>query len=694
MSDKPDAAEPMFTNRLASETSPYLLQHAHNPVDWFPWGDEAIAEARAADKPILLSIGYSACHWCHVMAHESFEDESTAALMNSLFVNVKVDREERPDIDSIYMHAVQMMTGHGGWPLTMFLRPDGAPFFGGTYFPPEDRHGMTGFPTLLERVAEIYRTRRDEIDRQASAMVESLRASTRLPAREGDLSFAILDEAFRSASRTFDPKDGGFGRAPKFPAPMLMDFLLRYHARTERPDALFMVEHSLEKMAYGGIYDQIGGGFARYATDDRWLVPHFEKMLYDNAQLARVYANAYRLTGKPLYRRVVEETLDYVLREMTADVGAFYSAQDADSEGVEGKFYVWTADEVNSVLGDEDGRLFASAFDVTKAGNWEHTNILHVPKELSAVARIEGVSPERLQAAVERGRRELYEVRAKRVWPGLDDKSLTSWNGLTMRAFAEAGVALDREDYVDAARRNADFVLKHLRRDGLLLRTYKNGVSKLNGYLEDYAFVIEGLVSIYEATFELRWLQEATSLADTMIEEFWDERDGGFYFTGTAHEELIRRTKEFEDNATPSGNSSAAWGLLRLAALTGRNVYRDRAETVIEAVGGALGQYSRAFGHALCALDTMLSTSVEVAIIGDPADEAARSLARVARLHYGPGVVIAGAAPGDSAAAALVPVLADRGLVDGEPAAYVCQNRTCSLPVTKVEELAEQLAAL
>ncbi|MBK6426885.1 MAG: thioredoxin domain-containing protein [Blastocatellia bacterium] len=687
-------SNPKFTNRLAGETSPYLLQHAHNPVDWFPWGEEAIAAARATDKPILLSIGYSACHWCHVMERESFENETTAELMNKLFVNIKVDREERPDIDSIYMQSVQMMTGHGGWPLTVFLRPDGAPFFGGTYFPPEDRHGMTGFPTLLERISEIYRTRRDDIDTQATAMVESLRASTRMPPREGDLTFGVLDEAFRATTRTFDPKDGGFGRAPKFPAAMLMDFLLRYHARTERPDALHMVEHSLEKMAFGGIYDQIGGGFARYATDDRWLVPHFEKMLYDNAQLARVYTDAFRLTGKPLYRRIVEETLDYVVREMTAEVGAFYSAQDADSEGVEGKFYVWTVDEVTAVLGDEDGRLFCSYFDVTKGGNWEHTNILNVPRDIDSVARIEGVTVERLQQAIDRGRPELYAVRSKRVWPGLDDKTLTAWNGLMLRAFAEAGVALDRDDYLDVARRNADFILTHLRRDGLLLRTYKNGESKLNGYLEDYAYTIEGLVSLYEATFELRWLREAKSLAETMIAEFWDETEGGFFFTGNAHEELIRRTKELEDNATPSGNSSAAWGLLRLSALLGNLEYRDRAETVLEAVGGALGRYARAFGHALCALDAMVSTSIEVAIVGDPADEAARALAREARRRYVPGMVVAGASPDDSESAAMIPVLHDRGLVDGKPAAYVCQDRTCGLPVTTVEALAEQLAAI
>ncbi len=680
------------TNRLADETSPYLLQHKHNPVDWYPWGEEAIERAKAEDKPILLSIGYSACHWCHVMAHESFEDETTAAVMNELFVNVKVDREERPDIDNIYMQSVQMMTGSGGWPLTVFLRPDGVPFYGGTYFPPVERYGMPSFRTVLGAISEAYRTRRDDVDRNSASMLDALRTSVELPNEGGGLDEETLDEAFANVARTFDSKEGGFGRAPKFPAGMVMDFLLRHHARTHRPDALFMVEFTLEKMANGGIYDHLGGGFARYSVDDHWLVPHFEKMLYDNAILARVYTDAYRITGKEFYRRVAEETLDWVLREMTAPVGAFYSALDADSEGHEGKFYVWTPAEVTAVLGEEDGRLFASYYDVTTGGNFEGKNILNVPRDLATVARVEGVTPERLQEAVDRGRRELYDVRAKRVWPGLDDKSLAAWNGLMLRAFAEAGTAFDCADYVEAARRNADFILTTMRRDGLLLRTYKEGEAKLNAYLEDYAYVIEGLVSLYEATFELRWLTEAKALADAMIAEFWDEKEHGFFFTGSSHEELIRRTKEFEDNATPSGNSSAANGLSRLAELLGEQAYREKADAILDRVAGALGRYARAFGHMLCALDFWLANPIEIAILGDPDDDATKALASAARKQYVAARVIAGSAPGDAEAAALVPVLRDRGLVDGKPAAYVCRNFACKLPVTDVEALRTDLS--
>jgi uncharacterized protein YyaL (SSP411 family) len=612
--------------------------------------------------------------------------------MNDLFVNVKVDREERPDVDNIYMQSVQMLTGSGGWPLTVFLRPDGVPFFGGTYFPPVDRYGMPSFRTVLTAISEAYRTRRDDIDRNAAQMLDALRRTVELPDEGGDLDQETLDAAFANVARTFDAKLGGFGRAPKFPAGMVMDFLLRHHARTARPDALFMVEFTLEKMARGGIYDQIGGGFARYSVDDQWLVPHFEKMLYDNAILARNYADAYRITGKEFYRRVAEQTLDWALEEMTAPEGAFYSALDADSEGEEGKFYVWTPDEVKAVLGEEDGRLFCSYFDITSSGNFEGHSIPNVPRDLATVARVEGVAPERLFEACERGRRELYEVRSHRVWPGLDDKALAAWNGLMLRALAEAGTAFDRDDYVEAARRNADFLLTAMRRDGLLLRTYKKGEAKLNAYLEDYAFVIEGLVSLYEATFETRWLSEAKALADVMIREFWDDAAGGFFFTGRSHEELIRRTKEYEDNATPSGNSSAANGLLRLAELTGEDAYREKADAVLAAAAGALGRYARAFGHMLCALDFRLGPPLEIAVVGDPNDESARVLAAAARKRYLPARVLAGAAPGDAEAAALVPVLRDRGLVDGKPAAYVCRNFACKLPATDVERLIVELS--
>jgi uncharacterized protein len=683
--------EPKHTNRLVDETSPYLLQHAHNPVDWHPWGDEAIKKAQRENKPILLSIGYSACHWCHVLSDESFEDEETASVMNELYVNIKVDREERPDVDAIYMQAVQMMTGSGGWPLTVFLKPNLVPFYGGTYFPPEPRHGLPAFRQVLVAVAETYSSRPDAVDENSSRLLEALRQQIDYGRGEGDPSPEIFAQTFRLTERQLDPRHGGFGRAPKFPPSMLADFLLRHAARTGDPDALHAVELTLEKMARGGIYDHLGGGFHRYSVDERWLVPHFEKMLYDNALLARLYLDAHKLTGKEFYRRVVEETLDYVLREMTSPEGAFYSTQDADSEGEEGKFFVWALAEIEAVLGEEDARLFSSYYGVTAPGNFEGHNILNVAHPLERAAEIEGVSVERLAEAVERGRRLLLDVRSKRVWPGRDEKTLAAWNGLMLRAFAEAGAALGREDYTDAARRNAEFLLRAMSRDGLLLRTYKDGEAKLNAYLEDYAYLIEGLVSLYEATFETRWLAEAKRLADTMIEEFWDAEHGGFFFTGKSHEELIRRTKELEDNATPSGNSSAAWGLLRLAELTGENDYTEKARAILRLVQGSLDRYARAFGHMLCALDFYLGDRLEIVFVGDLEGEAIRAMRAEVNRRFLPSHVLAGAREGDAEAASLVPLLVDKPTFGGEPTAYVCRNFTCRLPVTTVEGLLAEL---
>ncbi|HYY57961.1 MAG TPA: thioredoxin domain-containing protein, partial [Pyrinomonadaceae bacterium] len=550
------------TNRLSAETSPYLLQHAHNPVDWYPWGEEARERARAENKPILLSIGYSACHWCHVMEHESFENEEIARLMNDNFVNIKVDREERPDLDQIYMNAVQLMTGHGGWPMTVFLTPEGVPFYGGTYFPPEDRYNMPGFPRVLMGVAEAYRSRADEITQTAVSILSELRRMGAARESGAALSADLLDEAYRAVARTYDSRHGGFGRAPKFPPAMTLEFLLRTHARTGDAKALEMVEHTCRKMALGGMYDQLGGGFHRYSTDERWLVPHFEKMLYDNALLARLYLHVYQQTNDGFYRRIVEETLDYVAREMTDARGGFYSTQDADSEGHEGKFFVWTVEEIKKVLGEEDGALFCSYYDVTPGGNFEGQNILNVPRPLEDVAEAAGVTPERLQEALERGRRELFAVRERRVKPGRDEKILTAWNGLMLASFAEAAAILDRADYLDVAKKNAEFILANLRREGLLLRTYKDGQAKLNGYLEDYSFFADGLIALYESTGELRLLEEALAITTRMTEEFWDEKEGGFFYTGESHEELIVRSKDYFDNATPSGNSVAAEVLL------------------------------------------------------------------------------------------------------------------------------------
>jgi hypothetical protein len=680
------------TNRLIHETSPYLQQHAHNPVDWHPWGEEAFERAKKEDKPILLSIGYSTCHWCHVMERESFEDEETARLMNENFINIKVDREERPDLDAIYMNVVQMLTGHGGWPMTVFLTPEQAPFFGGTYFPPEDRYGMPGFRRLLLSIAEAYRTRRDDLQANAEAILNELKRVSAPKPTEGEVTPDALDQAYHGLAQHFDPQDGGFGQAPKFPAAMSLIYLLRYSHRTKKQEALDMVELSLMKMAQGGIYDQLGGGFHRYSTDEKWLVPHFEKMLYDNALLSRLYLYAFQVTDNTFYKRIAEETLDYVVREMTSPDGGFYSAQDADSEGVEGKFFVWTPEEVNAVLGRQDGELFCKYFDVTPWGNFEGKNILHVSRAMDIVARLENISVEALSHVIERGRKKLFETREQRIKPHRDEKVLTSWNGLMMRSFAEAANVLERDDYRQVAVRNAEFLLAHLRRDGRLLRTYRNGVGKLNGYLEDYALLADGLLALYEATFDRRWLKEARELTEKMIGQFWDEIDGGFYFTGQDHETLIARTKEYYDNATPSGNSVAADVLLRLSLLLDEPNDRRRAERVFRVMSDALARYPSAFGHLLGALDFYFSQPKEIAIIGANQSPDTRALVRTIFTRFLPNKIVAFKEPNDELAGELIPLLKGRGMVDNQATAYVCQNFACQRPVTDPEALAQQLA--
>ena len=684
-----------FTNQLIKETSPYLLQHAHNPVDWHAWGNEAFERARREDKPILLSIGYSACHWCHVMEEESFEDEAIAQLMNDNFINIKVDREERPDLDTIYMNAVQMMTGGGGWPMTVFLTPDGKPFYGGTYFPPVDRYGMPGFPRVLISVAEAYRERRDEIESSADGMLGELKRLNRVGAPKGgpedELDYEIADQAANHLLRTLDPVYGGFGGKPKFPPSMTLQFLLRQYHRTKDPSALNAVELTLNKMARGGMYDQLGGGFHRYSVDEKWLVPHFEKMLYDNALLSRVYTDAYLATGNEFYKRVAVETLDYVAREMTDKDGGFYSTQDADSEGEEGKFFVWTPEEVVGLLGEEDARLFNRYFDVTEMGNFEGHSILHVEEDVDVIARLMRVSHERLLEVIDRGRPILFEAREKRVKPFRDEKILTAWNGLMMRGFAEASRAFDREDYREIAARNADFLMKKLRRDSRLLRTHKDGESKLNGYLEDYAYVIEGLLALYEASFDLRWFEEARALAETMIAQFWDAESGGFFFTSADHETLIARTKDFYDNATPSGNSAAAVALLRLSLLTGEDRYRVMAEAILRLMKPLMMRAPAAFGHLLSALDLFLSSPYEIAIVGAPEAEETRAMIDVIFKPYLPNKVVAFAPEADSRASREIKLLEGRGRIDGRTAAYVCRNFYCEAPQTRVEGLADAL---
>ena len=683
-----------FTNHLIHESSPYLLQHAHNPVDWYPWGEEAFAKARAENKPVLLSIGYSACHWCHVMAHESFEDEEIARLMNELFVNIKVDREERPDLDQIYMNAVQMMTHHGGWPMTVFLTPEGVPFYGGTYFPPQDRYNIPGFPRVLISVAEAYKERPQDVAETGTSLLKELRRLSQSTGSDFPIEKELLDAAYTGIVRTYDATHGGFGGAPKFPPSMTLEFLLRTYARTGKddalqPNALQIASHTCRKMADGGMYDQLGGGFHRYSTDARWLVPHFEKMLYDNALLSRLYLHHFQVTRSQSSRQTIEGILDYVLREMTDADGGFYSTQDADSEGHEGKFFVWDIDEIRSALGDTAAAVFCDYYNVTEQGNFEGKNILNVTRTLEDVAMANNVTVEQLEESLAHSRRILFELREQRVKPDRDEKILTAWNGLMLASFSEAGVILGRPDYTDAARRNAEFVLSNLRRDGLLLRTYKDGVAKFNAYLEDYAFFAEGLVTLFETTGEFRWLSEALALTDRMIQEFWDEENGGFFFTGKSHENLIVRSKDYFDNATPSGNSVAAGLLLRLALLTGNENYRNVAIAVFREAADTARRFPSAFGYMLSAVDFLLSTPKEVAIVGRDAADIEPLLSEAWR-RYLPNKVVAPAFVKETEAFQL-PLLQQRPMLEARATAYVCQHYTCKQPVTDANSLAAQL---
>jgi uncharacterized protein len=683
--------EHRHTNRLAGETSPYLLQHAHNPVDWYPWGDEAFARARGEDKPVLLSVGYSACHWCHVMERESFENEDVAGLMNRLFVNIKVDREERPDVDQIYMQAVQAMTGRGGWPMTVFLTPDGTPFYGGTYFPPVDRHGMPGFPRLLESIAGAYRTRRGEVAESGRKLLEEMRQGERLRRADSALGDDVARAAFRGLAGQFDERRGGLGQAPKFPQPMTWEFILRYGRRTGEVHALEMVRLTLDRMAAGGMFDQLGGGFHRYSVDDRWLVPHFEKMLYDNAQLASLYLHGWLATRDGAYRRIAEETLDYLLREMRHPSGGFFSAQDADSEGVEGKFFVWSAAEIETELGDAAmSRAALRYWGVSEGPNFEGQSILFVPRPRDEVAGELGIDVDRLDDLLARARARLCAARARRVHPGLDDKVLASWNGLALSALAEAGRALERSDYVDAAIENGRFLTTAMMDGGRLLRSWKEGRAKIKGYLEDYAMVGEGLLTLYEATFDRHWLDESRRLADAALDLFWDAERAAFFDTGADHEALVVRPRNIFDNAVPSGASVAIDWLMRLALLVGDDRYEARALEALRPMADLMARYPSGFGRYLSALDFHLGPVAEVAVVWPAGREsAALPLLREVFARYLPNRVVAGSAEG--AALRGLPLLAERGAVGGFATAYVCQRYVCQAPVTTADALARQL---
>jgi uncharacterized protein len=679
-------------NRLVNETSPYLLQHKDNPVDWYPWGEEALKRAREEDKPVLLSVGYSACHWCHVMERESFEDDETARMMNENFVNIKVDREERPDIDSIYMAAVQALTRHGGWPMTVFLTPDGAPFYGGTYFPPIPSRGMPSFQQLLLSVVDAYENRREEVLQNAQAVRDYLQASTAAVIPEAETSGTeLLDRAAGVLLSQLDRRFGGFGGAPKFPQAMNLEVLLRHHHRTGERSALDGVELTCRQMANGGIYDQLGGGFSRYSVDGYWLVPHFEKMLYDNALLSRLYLETYQATGDAFYRRIAEETLDYVLRDMTSEEGGFYSAEDADSEGEEGKFYVWTPEELEAALDPDEARLAVRYWDVTERGNFEGKNILHVARPPEAVADEFGVSPEELWARIAGIRAKLFAVREERVRPGRDEKILAAWNGLMLRSFALAARVTGREDYREAAIENATFIVEKLIEDGRIHRSYKDGRARFNGYLEDYAMVADGLVALYEATFETRWLVEADALLDAVSELFWDEEKRAFYDTPADHEELVTRPRDVYDNAAPSGTSVATEVLLKLALFLDRSDYRQRAEDVLDELAGGMEKVPSGFGRLLCALDLSISETREVAIVGDPEAQDTRVLLETVYAGYLPNKVVAGRGPDDDEAGGLIPLLAQRPAREGKATAYVCVTYACQTPTTDPEELSRQL---
>ncbi len=677
---------PRRPNRLAASTSPYLLQHADNPVDWYPWGEEALARARAEDKPILLSIGYSACHWCHVMAHESFEDAAIAEQMNVGFVCVKVDREERPDLDDIYMAATMAMNqGHGGWPMTVFLTPDHRPFFAGTYFPPDDRHGRPGFPAILRRISELWRDNRPALERVGEELTTHLRQSAAPSPGAVDLAAAcarLLDQL----TTTFDPTWGGFGKAPKFPPATLLRLLLVLHRRGDDGRALPMVQRTLDGMARGGLCDQIGGGFSRYSTDEEWLVPHFEKMLYDNALLVRAYLEGYQVTADPFYRQVATEVLDYILREMATPEGGFYSATDADSEGVEGKFFVWTRSEFDAVLGP-DAALAAAWYDVTETGNWEGHSIPRTPRALAEVAAEFGLGLEEAAARIAAARRRLYDARLRRVAPGLDDKVLTAWNGLMIGAMAEGARILSEPRYLEGATRAADFILAQLRRnDGRLLRSWRQGSAHLNAYLEDYAFLGGGLLDLYEAGGGDRYLAAAQSLASRLVADF-SAPDGGFFATSADHETLLVRHREGHDGAVPAANAAAAHLLARLAAHDGRADWRAIAESALEAWGAAIAREPRAFAQSLLALEFLREGPLELAFIGGATDAGLHALRREVARHFLPHRIIAHHDPATGHSER--PLLAAKGLVDGRSALYLCRNLACQAPVTRAEEIGQ-----
>ncbi len=689
----------MHTNHLIHESSPYLLQHAHNPVDWYPWGEGAFQKAKQENKPILLSIGYSACHWCHVMEVESFENEEIAKLMNGNFVNIKVDREERPDLDEIYMNAVQMLTGRGGWPMTVFLTPETQPFYGGTYFPPEDRYGVPGFPKVLKAVAQAYRERPQDVEKSVGQILEALNRLTTVQESQRPFSREVIAQSAEQLAQAYDPDYGGLGRAPKFPNVGVFELFLRHYRRSKERRYLEMVQHTLTKMAEGGIYDHLGGGFHRYSVDEKWLVPHFEKMLYDNAQLTRIYAQVFCVTQEPLFASVAEETLDYLLREMFHPEGGFYSTQDADSEGEEGKFFVWSSDEVTRILDEEVGEIFCRTYDVSDLGNFEGStlrltskgkNILHPILTPEQASKLFKKDIQEIRRCLAEAKTKLFQQREKRVKPFRDEKILAAWNGLMLSGLAEVIKVSSNPRYLEAAAKTVNFIFAQMARDGFLLHTYKDGQAKIHGYLDDYAFLAVGLLDLYEVTLNRSLLDRSMQLAETMIREFWDGIGGAFFFTGESHEKLISRTKPAFDSSIPSGNSIATQLLLRLYHYTGKEDYLKRAEKVLRLYYDAMEKQPFGFVHMLSALDFYLEKPKEIVLVGKRGDPAQQELLRKIHSLYLPNKILQAVEPGEPLEK-VSPLLQGKTQLNGKPTVYVCHNFTCSAPVVEWENLKQLL---
>ena len=681
-----------YTNHLIHETSPYLLQHAHNPVDWYPWGEEALKKSRKENKPIFLSIGYSSCHWCHVMEKESFENEEIASILNKNFISIKVDREERPDLDEIYMNAVQMLTGSGGWPMSVFLTPELKPFYGGTYFPPEDNYGRTGFKNLTLSIAEAWKENKKEIISNSKQFFDRINQYSKNSKGLNDkLSKGILEKGVLNLSSVYDPQYGGFGSAPKFPQSMAIEFLMRMYIQTKDDKLLSMVSYTLDKMTSGGMYDQLGGGFHRYSTDREWLTPHFEKMLYDNAVLSDLYLKAFQLTGRPLYKRIAIEIFDYVLREMTDSSGGFHSSQDADTKGEEGKFYTWTYQEIIDALGKKDGDLFCEYYSVQKD---TEQNILHKKTSQSPTGHKPDLMNKNTDEKIGTLRETLYTIRLKRHKLGKDDKIITAWNALMISSFANAFGVLEDSRYLDAAEKTARFILSKMYRDGNLLRIYRKGIAKQPAFLDDYAFFISSLIDLYETTFDINWLLEAEKLTEKMLEKFWDEKEGGFFFSSASHKNLITRTKPIYDGSIPSGNSIAASSLLRLSKLLDKKEYFAKAETILNIFSDEINQAPRGYMAMLNAADFYFNTPKEIALAGNLNNYDLKNLLDVLHNEFVPNRVIAFINSTDGKRLSIenkIPLLKDKIIVDGKATAYVCKNFTCKLPVTDPESFIKMI---